>query len=464
MISNGITVHRIRRGLDIPISGAPEQRVEDGPAVRRVAVVADDYVGLRPRMLVTAGDAVLRGTPLFEDRGNPGVRCTSPGTGRVVAVNRGERRALQTVVIELDDTDAGPGAEAPEVEYAAFTGAAPAGLDPASVRALLLEAGLWPALRRRPFDRVPSPAETPRSIFVTATDTEPLTADPVVALAGREGDFEAGLAALVRLADGRPVHLCRGPGAAIPGAGVPGVRVHEFLGPHPAGNAGVHIHHVDPADRDRPVWHAGYQDVAAMGGLFLRGRVPLERVIALGGPAALRPRLLRTRFGASLDELTAGELAPGEARVISGSVLSGRSAMGPIHGFLGRRHHQVSVLPEAGERRFLGWMAPGWDRFSAWRLFLSTLRRGRRFDFDTDTNGGERAVLPSFAFDAVLPFDTLPVFLFKALLAGDVERAEALGCLELAEEDVALCSFVCPSKIDYGAALRGMLARIEKEG
>jgi Na+-transporting NADH:ubiquinone oxidoreductase subunit A len=464
MSSHGHTIHRLRRGLDVPISGAPEQRVEEGPAVRRVAVMAEDYPGMRPRMQVAEGDTVVRGTPLFEDRGNPGVRYTAPGAGRVVAVNRGERRVLQSVVIELGEADADPGSAAPEVDYAAFTGAPPSELSPEGVRALLLEAGLWAALRRRPFDRVPSPAETPRSIFVTAMDTNPLTADPAVALAGRGADFAAGLAALVRLVAGRPVHLCVRPGAAIPGADVPGVDVHEFAGSHPAGDAGVHIHHVDPAGAGRPVWHVGWQDTAAIGGLLLRGKVPLERVVALGGPAVLRPRLLRTRLGASLDELTAGELSPGEVRVLSGSVLSGRAAMGPIRGFLGRRHNQVSALPEGGERRFLGWMAPGWSIFSASRLFLSALRRGHRFRFDTDARGGLRAMIPSGAFDAVLPFDLLPAFLLKAVLAGDIERAEALGCLELAEEDLALCSFVCPSKIDYGTALRELFSRIEKEG
>jgi len=463
MNSSGFSHHRIRRGLDIPIRGAPEQRVDDGRPAGRVAAVAADCPGLKPRMLVSEGDAVLRGTPLLEDRGNPGVCWTSPGAGRVAAVNRGERRALQTVVIELGAVDTGPAADAPEVRYGSFLGAPPEELEPRAVRALLLEAGLWPALRRRPFDRVPAADETPRSIFVTAMDSEPLAADPAVGLAGREADFTAGLEALVRLADGRPVHLCRRTEAALPGEAVAGVTVHGFTGPHPAGNAGVHIHHVDPAGRDRPVWHVGYQDTAAIGGLALRGRVPLERVVALGGPSVKRPRLLGTRLGADLDALTAGELTAGEARVISGSVLSGRAAMGPVHGFLGRYHNQVSALPDVSERRFLGWLAPGWSRFSASRTFLSALRRGP-FSFDTDTNGGRRAMVPAGSFDAVLPFDTMAVFLFKAILAGDVERAEALGCLELAEADVALCSFVCPSKIDYGAALRDMLTGIEKEG
>lgn len=455
--------HRIERGLDLPLAGAPRRRIERGRQIRRVAVSGEDYLGLRPRISVEPGERVVRGQLLFEDRKNPGVLFTSPGAGTVAAIHRGERRRLLSVVIELDQDDGHPADEAPEVRYESFSGKPPLKLSTGQVRALLIESGLWTLLRARPFGRIPSPAAAPGSIFVTATDTNPLAADPSLVLADDEEAFTAGLEALVRLAGGRPLYLCRRTGDEIPGQNVAEVMTHEFSGPHPAGNVGLHIHLLEPADRGREAWHAGYQETAAIGELFLRGRLRLERIVALGGPAVENPRLLRTRLGASLDELLRDELA-GAPRVISGSVLSGRRAEGEQHGYLGSRHNQITALPEAGERRFLGWASPGWNRFSFSRLFLSRLRRRIGFEMDTDLNGGLRAMVPSGAYDAVMPFDVMPIFLLRALLAGDIERAEQLGCLELEEEDLALCSFVCPSKIDYGAALREMLTRLEKEG
>lgn len=455
--------HRIKRGLDLPLAGAPRRFIEPGRRVRRVAVSGEDYLGLRPRISVEPGERVVRGQPLFEDRKNPGVLFTSPGSGTVAAIHRGERRRLLSVVVELDEQDGSPDDDAPEVEYESFSAKPPPRLSADRVRALLVESGLWTLLRARPFGRIPSPAAAPSSIFVTAIDTNPLAADPSLVLAADDEAFTAGLEALVRLAGGSPVYLCKRTGDEIPGQNVAEVETHEFSGPHPAGNAGLHIHLLDPADRGREAWHAGYQETAAIGELFLRGRLRLERVVALGGPAVENPRLLRTRLGASLDELLRDELI-GEPRVISGSVLSGRRAEGERRGYLGSRHSQITALPEAGERRFLGWASPGWNRFSFSRMFLSRLRRRSGFEMDTDLNGGLRAMVPSGAYDAVVPFDVMPIFLLRALLAGDIERAEQLGCLELEEEDLALCSFVCPSKIDYGSALREMLTRLEKEG
>jgi len=452
-------LHRIRRGLDIPISGVPEQRVEEARPASRVALVAADYQGLRARLAVSPGDRVARGQLLFEERRNPGVRYTAPAAGTVAAIDRGDKRALLSVAIDVDE-----GADPDEVAYESYTGKAPAELSAAEVRALLVESGEWTALRARPFGRVPAVDGAPRSIFVTAIDTSPLAPDVDVALGGREELFATGLAALARLADGRPLRLCVRAGSRITAGGVAGVETHEFDGPHPAGNPGLHIHLIDPADRDRVAWHVGYQDVVAIGGLFATGRLHMERVVSIGGPSVRRPRLLRTRRGARVSDLVEAELAHGERRVVAGSVLTGRDTAAPGLDYLGRFHNQVSALPEASRRRFLGWLWPGSDRFSLSRLFLSRLLPKRTFALDTDTHGGGRVMIPLGVYDAVMPFDMLPVFLFRAILSGDLERAEELGCLELDEEDVALASFVCPSKIDYGAALRGVLDRIEKEG
>ncbi len=455
-----ITEHRVRRGLDLPLAGAPAQLPEDAPPVGAVAVMAADYPGMRPRMLVEPGQPVRRGEPLFEDRKSPGVLYTSPGAGRVEGVHRGERRALQSVVIALDEG----GAEADaEVSYDAHPGPDPASWTADAVRALLQQSGLWTAIRERPYGKVPPVGRRPRSVVVNAMDTHPHAPDLAVALEGRGEDLAAGLRALVALASGGPVFLCVAPGSPLAAHAVDGVQVHSFAGPHPAGTAGLQIHLLDPADRDRVIWHLGAQDAAAVGHLLRTGRQDLDRVISLAGPAVRRPRLLRTRLGAAVDPLVAGELADGEVRVISGSVLDGRAAAGPVHGYLGRYHQQVAALAEDRERRFLGWLAPGLSRFSLQRLFASALLPGRRFAMTTSL-GGERAMVPIGAYERVMPFEMMPTFLLRALLAGDMERAQELGCLELIEEDLALASVVCPSKIAYGPVLRALLTRIEAEG
>ncbi len=458
MSRTGTSNHHIRRGLDIPITGAPVQEIEEGPTVLQVAVVASDYVGMRPRMHVADGDRVRRGQALFEDRTNPGVRFTAPGAGRV-QVHRGARRALLSVTIDLQEED-GP---ADETTYQTYPGPDPALWTTQGIRDALQEGGLWTAIRTRPFSKIPAVDSQPRSIFVTATDTEPLAPRPDVVLAGREDSFEDGLRALVALADGKPVYLCGTTGSPLMAGEVEGVEPHTFNGPHPAGTAGLHIHLLDPADRDKVVWHVGYQDVAAIGHFLQTGTLDVTRVVALAGPAVSRPRLLRTRAGAALGPLVAGELIEGTHRLLAGSVLTGREPGGEATAYLGRYDRQIAALAQDRERRFLGWLKPGLSQFSLQRLFLSKLAPSRRFPMTT-AQGGKRGMVPIGAYEKVMPFEMMPTFLLRALLAGDVEKAQQLGCLELDEEDLALASFVCPSKIEFGPVLRDMLTTIEREG
>ena len=456
-----MALHKIKKGLDLPITGAPDQAVEAAEPPSRVALVAADYHGMKPTMHVAVGDSVRRGQLLFEDKKTPGVRYTAPGAGKVVAVNRGERRALQTVVIELDADDrAGKGSV---VSFQSDTGKHPSSLDRKAVQELLLESGLWTAIRTRPFSKVADPNTTPKSIFVTAMDSNPLTADPAVVMLGRGDDFERGLLALSKLTEGK-IFICQAPGTKlqIPQDGQ--FRAEEFAGPHPAGTAGVHIHTLDPVNRAKLVWTVGYQDVLAIGRLFGGGGLDVTRVVALSGPGVTRPRLMRTRIGASLDELVRGELNEGEMRVISGSVLAGRAAQGEVQGFLGRYDNQVSVLPEGRDREFLGWLAPGGNKHSILNTYASALAPGKKFAMSTDSNGSDRAMVPVGTYEQIFPLDILPTFILRSILVGDVERAEALGVLELDEEDVALCSYVCPGKHDYGVHLRDLLTAIEKDG
>lgn len=442
----------IGRGLDLPVNGKPEMRIENGACVKRVALLGRDYPGMKPTLLVQEGDSVRLGQPLFSDKKNPAVFYTSPGCGKVAAIRRGERRVFISLEIELEGDE--------EVCFPVFDKGNLATLSGEVVEQRLLESGLWTCLRTRPFSKVPVPGTSPAAIFVTAIDTNPLAADPVAIITESPELFQAGLQVLRPLTSGK-VYLCQADGASIPGA--EGITRALFAGPHPAGLAGTHIHLLEPVDIQRQVWHLGYQDVIAIGALFLTGRVMTERIVALGGPGVRNPRLLRSRLGADLHELTGGELSDGENRLISGSVLSGHGAWGE-EGFLGRYHTQVSVLPEERERKFLDWLMPGFGKHSVKRLFASSLLPGSKPSFSTSTHGSLRAMVPIGAYEKVMPLDMKITWLLRSLLAQDVEMARKLGCLELDEEDLALCSYVCPGKIDYALHLRTMLNRIEEEG
>lgn len=447
---------RISKGLKIPIDGNPAQAIHDGARVDSVGLVGDDYVGLKPALAVRAGDRVKLGQLLFEDKKNPGARYTSPGCGRVVAIHRGAKRKFESIQIGLDGDEE-------EETFASYEQADLGRLSRQQVLDNLVAAGLWTALRTRPYGKVPSPATMPHSIFVTAIDTNPLAADPAIIIAQDRDFFTDGLRAVARLTEGL-VFLCQSPGASIPGGELEAVRMVEFDGPHPAGLPGTHIHLLDPVSDKKTVWQLNYQDVIAIGRLFRTGRLDVRRVVALGGPGAHNPRLLRTRLGANVDELTAGELRDGEVRVVGGSVLCGRQSVGPRR-FLGRYHLQVSCLKEGRQREFLGWAGAGWKKFSIKPVFASAIFGDRRkFQFTTSLAGEPRAMVPIGMYEKVIPLDILPTFLLRALIVGDTVQAQALGCLELDEEDLGLCTFVCPGKYDYGTILRENLTRIEVEG
>jgi len=441
---------KIKKGLDLPIAGAPEQTIADGPVVDQVAVVGPDYHDMRPTMIVQEGDAVKLGQVLFADKKNVGVVYTAPGAGTVAAINRGAKRVLQSVVIDLSGNE----------EETFESHANLADLARQQVCDTLVASGLWTALRTRPYSKVPALDSTPQALFVTAIDTNPLAADPQVVLAAYQEDFNKGLTVLAKLTDG-DVFVCRASGSGAASNGK--VQTAEFDGPHPAGLPGTHIHFLAPVGVGKTVWHINYQDVIAVGKLFSTGKLWVERVVALGGPVIDKPRLLRTRLGARISDLVAGETAAGENRIISGSVLSGRVAAGPFD-FLGRYHLQVSALVEGREREFLGWQKPGFDKFSIKNVFAAKLSPGKLFDFTTSTEGSDRAMVPIGSYESVMPLDILPTFLLRALIVGDTDQAQALGCLELDEEDLGLCTFVCPGKYEYAPMLRNNLDRIEKEG
>jgi len=447
---------KIRRGLDLPISGAPEQAISEGPKIRSVAVIGFDYHGMKPTMAVKVGDQVKLGQLLFTDKKTEGVRYTAPASGTVAAINRGERRVLQSVVIDVE----GEGKDAVTFEH--YQGTEAAQLSDQQVRDLLIESGLWTALRTRPYSKVPALDSKPRSVFVTAMDTNPLAANPEVIIAEQAEAFAQGLTVLSRMTEGK-VFVCKAPGADIPVGSLDRVAVEEFGGLHPAGNVGTHIHHLDPVSASKSVWTINYQDVIAFGKLFATGELFTDRVVSLAGPQVEKPRLVRTRLGANLEELTAGQLEPAENRLISGSVFGGRTANGPL-AYLGRYHQQVSVLREGTDRPMVHYLRAGFNGFSVLGIYISKLFKNKKFSFSTTTGGSERAMVPVGAYEKVMPLDILPTQLLRALIVSDTETAQQLGCLELDEEDLALCTFVCPGKYEYGPILRDNLTLIEKEG
>jgi Na+-transporting NADH:ubiquinone oxidoreductase subunit A len=436
---------KIKKGLDVPISGKPELTLSDANPVKTVGLVGWDTPGLKPKMAVAAGDRVKLGQTLFIDKRNPEICYTAPGSGVVSAINRGERRVLNSVVIELDGDEAETWST-----------------DDKDIRKTLCESGLWTMLRTRPFGKIPQPDTTPNSIFVTAINTNPLAGDPSLVIGEDPEAFLAGLRVISQLTEGK-TYVCTRAGADIPCPDGDQFVHAEFSGPHPAGLVGTHIHFLDPVSIKKTVWHIGYQNTMAIGRLFTTGRLPTQRVIALGGPMVKNPRLLRTRRGASTADILDGEMQRGNARVISGSVLSGHRASGML-GWLGAYHNQISVISEGSPREFLSWLRPGHEKYSALRAYASTWLHKGDYDLTSSQNGSPRAMVSTGSFERIMPLDILPTVLLKALLVRDTDSAQQLGALELDEEDLALCSFVCNGKYNYGPHLRKALDEIEANG
>lgn len=442
------TFHR-KKGLDLPVTGAPDQTISDAAPVRQVAVLGADYLGLKPRLAVAEGDTVGAGAPLFAHKDTPEVQVVAPVSGRVVEINRGAQRKLISVVIEADESAAAP------LDFSDV-----GGTDRAGLTEKLCAAGLWTSFRTRPYSKVPAPGTVPAALFVTAMESDPLAPDAAVIIADARAAFARGLAALTVLTDG-PTYLCQRPGADIPTA--PEVTPAAFAGPHPAGLAGTHIHFLHALRADAPVWTIGYSDVIAIGRLLETGQVSAERVIALAGPLVTRPRLVRTVAGAEMSALTAGEIdAETPARLISGSILSGRAGTG-TDGYLGRYARQLTVMEEDHKQTPLGWIRPMASRYAVQPVLGSAFSK-RLFSLTTNLNGGRRAMVPLGTFEELMPQDFLPTQLVRALLVMDTDSAQALGALELDEEDLGLIGFACPAKYEYGLALRECLTKIEKEG
>jgi len=445
---------KIKKGLDIPIGGKPKQEISQCNVPASVALLGRDYVGMKPTMLVAEGDNVKLGQVLFTDKKFSEIKYTAPGTGKIKEINRGAKRSFKSIVIELEGSD--------QITFESYNQNEIDSLTEDKIRAQLLASGMWPSIRTRPFSKVADPNSKPNSIFINVMDTNPLSPDMNKILESKENDFVNGVKIVSKLTGGK-VFVCKSIDTEIPSLNIKNVVIEEFKGPHPAGNVGTHIHFLDPVSSKKFVWHINAQDIIAIGKLFITGKINVERVVALAGSSVINPRLVLTRLGTSLSDLTKNELDDKGHRVISGSVLTGHKAEHPEN-YLGRYHQQVSVIPENQERKFFGWMSINPKLYSMKNVVLPNLTSKKNYEFDTKIHGGKRAIIPNGSFEEVMPLDILPTHLLRAMAVYDIEDAEKLGILELDEEDLALCTFVCPSKENYQEMLRENLTIIEKEG
>ena len=447
----------IKKGLDIPISGSSEHKITDFKKPRSVALIGSDYHGLKPAMLVKEGDEVKIGQPLFEDKANLGVLFTSPAGGVIESINRGERRALQSVVIELDQNEE-------KVSFDSIKTTDFSNHTSNSIRESLINSGLWTSFRTRPYSRIPSVASNPAAIFLNCMDTNPLAMDPEIVISSNIEDFELGISAIKLLSD-CPIHICTKEKSTLNIQLQDRVNKHTFAGPHPSGLVGTHMHFISPASLSNINWHLSYSDVILIGSFFKTGKIPTTTYVCLSGPKINHPRIISTRIGACIDEICAGELNQSDNRIVSGSLINGREATGP-YSYLGKYHNQICVIeePSSSDRELFDWALLGRNKFSKLGIFITSLFKNKKFDIKASMYGPDRSILPLGVYEEVFPLNLLVTLLLRQLAVGDTEELQSLGVLELDEEDLALCSFVCPSKHDFGRLLRERLTTIETEG
>jgi len=447
-------VIKIKKGLDIKMNGQAEKIYAKAPRAKTYAIKPGDWHGLTPKIIPKLCDPVKVGTPIFFDKYFPEVKFTSPVSGMLLAIKRGDRRRIVEVVVEDD------GKDTPE----SFLQADPSGLNREQVIENLLNSGLWPLIKRRPYTVIARTNETPKSIFISAFDTAPLAPDYDFVLKDREEDFQWGVNALGRLTDGKIFLNLDGRYPSVKTLStIKGVEINRFKGPHPTGNVGVQIHKLDPINKGEAVWTVKPQDVVTIGRLFRTGRYDPSIVVALTGSRIKKPQYFKTIRGAGVAPLIENRLMEGENRVISGSVLNGRQ-IDPVEGHVGFSDAQITVIPEGNYYEMFGWIKPGFRKMSASRSFASTwLAPGRSYDMDTNYHGGERAFVMTGEYEKVLPMDIYPQQLLKAILVNDIDRMEQLGIYEVDEEDLSLCEFICTSKTPVTKILREGLRSIRRE-
>ncbi|NQV52993.1 MAG: Na(+)-translocating NADH-quinone reductase subunit A [Flavobacteriales bacterium] len=441
---------KIRRGADIKLDGAAERIKGDIAFPSSFAIKPTDFHGLTPKMVLKEGAEVKAGQEIFHDKYNERVKFTSPVSGEIAEIVRGAKRRILEVRIVPDK----------DQKFESFDVSDTSSAE--KVKQLLMSSGFWPMIKQRPYDVIANPESKPKSIFVSAFDSAPLAPDYDFILHGDKEAFQTGLNALGKLTDGK-VHLNSRPGASADTvfAAANGVEKNTISGPHPAGNTGIQIHHIDPINKGELVWTVNAQSVAMIGRFLMTGKADFSKTIALAGSEVEKPRYMTTIIGASMKTLTDGQISAGDNRIISGNVLTGDNA--GAEGYLGYYHDAVTVIPEGKEPQFLGWLAMNFNKFSLSRAYFSWMMPGKKFRLNTNQNGEDRAFVMSGQYESVLPMDIYPVHLIKAIMTNDIEKMEVLGIYEVAPEDLALCEYACTSKTPVQEILRGGLDLAQKE-
>jgi Na+-transporting NADH:ubiquinone oxidoreductase subunit A len=444
---------KIKRGLNLKLIGEAAMSVLELPVAEIFAIKPKDFVGLTPKLLVKVGTNVLAGTKLFYDKNEENILFCSPVSGEVIEIIRGEKRVILEIKILADR----------EIKHLLFNKSNPKQLSRKEIVEQLLNSGVWPFIRQRPYGTIAKPSENPKAIFISAFDTNPLAPDNDFIISGKESHFQTGIDALKKLTTGKiHLNLKANSSAAAAFTQAKNVQINILSGPHPAGNVGVQIHHIDPINKGEVVWYIHPQDVVIIGRLFTEGIFDASRTIAVAGSQIMKPKYYKTIVGSSIKNIIADAgLKKGANRIISGSVLSGSQI--PTDGFLGYYDSQITVIPEGNEYEFMGWLAPGFNKFSVSRTFFSWLTPNKKHDLNTNLHGEERPFVMTGQYEKVFPMNIYPVQLLKSILIEDIDMMEKLGIYEVAEEDFALCELVCTSKIKSQEIIRNGLDMVRKE-
>jgi Na+-transporting NADH:ubiquinone oxidoreductase subunit A len=441
---------KIKKGLDINLIGEAEKVIREIPT-KLCAIKPPDFHGVFPKILVKEGDVVKAGTPLFFDKYRENIKFTSPVSGKVREIRRGAKRVLLEVSIEAS----------PQQEFVDFGVADPNSLDKSGVASKLLESGVWPSIRQRPYSIIANPDDDPKAIMISAFDSAPLAPDFDLIVDGNEKAFQTGIDALRKLTSGK-VYLNMGDdqrSTAFTGAN--GVEFNTFSGPHPAGNVSTQISRIAPLNKGEVIWYLRPQEVLSIGRFFLEGRLDPTRIIALTGSEVKKPLYFKTVLGTSIGEMIKDNITGDHVRYISGNALTG--AQIEKNGFVSFYDSQVTVIPEGDYHEFFGWAKPGLNKFSFYGSFLSKMMPGKKFRLDTNYHGGERAFVLTGKFEQVFPLDIYPMQLIKAIMIEDIDEMEFLGIYEVDEEDFALCEFISTSKVNIQKIVRDGLNLMHKE-
>lgn len=446
---------KIRKGHSIKIAGVPENLIKDNLKIAQVSMRPVEFRYTKPKLIVSEGDRVKKGEPLFFDKTNPDFNWAAPASGSVKRIKYGARRVIEKIVIDIDNDE-------DDYRGGSYLINQLSDLSTDKILEQISNANLWHLIRQRPFNRVVNPINKPRDVFISAYNTAPLAPNMELIVKGNQDYLQAGINVLNNLTDGK-VNLSVSTKESLEELNnLTNCEIHQISGPHPAGNVGIQFHHIAPLKPGDVIWTITIQHLIILGKLFLTGKIDPTIIVSIGGPAAKEPTHIKTRIGANIGDLVKGQLSDGEYRIISGDVLTGRRV--EKEDFLGFYDTIISILPVDRSRPFLGWFQLGSSKrsYSLTNSFLGFGKKG--FSFTTKQNGSHRALVPIDAWENVLPMDVLPNPLYRAILAADIDEMEKLGIWECDEEDFALCSFACPSKIDLGATIRDGLDLMWLEG